>query len=632
MNINKWLQKYNRTLILVFMALLLVVFLIGDVLNSLVGGRGGPTTQAVGTATALDTKLTQIDLQHAKSMAQICSDIGMRLSGDDVANALLLKEARNMGIRIGTDQVKSRLIAQLQENVTTVVEALMRRYTASEDTIYSFIGDGMAVSQMVAIQSLAAGDSFARAKLNYRNQNQAAVYQHCTIDAEALLEDVAEPTDEEARAFFEENKDIDPATATDSEDLVFGYRLPDRVKIEYITIDPGQIKIERIRTAEVRDYFEDFGRLYTKDGEPDPAAGPDAPPPQEPKTFEEAETDVRADFRVYKGIQEAQRIMDVIRSEAFEPWLGQTRTDAGFYKTPSRVVSLRELYDRYRKEGYPIEYNLTSLSTKQELMDTFNPRIPTLRLGRRSVTLPDYAFRTEGLFEPEENDNVGVLSIGEPTPVMMTNNFIIQRTMPYQPYVAAVLEVAPAGPADNFEARKAEVKRNLKMRRAYELAGELAQQLAERAREVGLEQAYEEAEELKKTVAPANTEAVMTDMQTRQLEILKPSRVFGRFTRGTSQIHNVGPTPGTAEKVFALAEQDGEHKAGAIGIPRAKKWIVAELEEVKPVYQGDFEQRAQQMQSFIERYQVQMGLLDPQNIRERTGYEERRDENEEEAS
>ncbi|MGE3182128.1 MAG: hypothetical protein AB7N71_10890, partial [Phycisphaerae bacterium] len=570
---------------------------------------------------ALDQKITQIDLQYADTMAEISSQAGIPLPRDTVATALLLAEAKKMGIRIGVDQVKQALISRWQGEVAANVEALMQRYNASENSIYQFIGDGMSVAQMITIQSFAAGESFARAKMTYRDQNESAVFSQSTIDVEALLEDVADPTDEEARAFFESRKDIDVATLTNTDELTFGYRLPDRVKVEYITIDPSLIKIDRIRTSDVRTYFEENKQLYTKDGILDPTAGPDTKPPKVPMEFEEAETQVRADYRVYKAIQEASRIMDILRAEAFEPWLGQPLSKDGFLTAPAKPVTLRELYEKYKDE-YPLNYNLTALSNKQELQETFSPRVPTMSgAGGRRLTLPDYAFRVSGLFVPEEEDHQSVLAPNEPSQVLMTQNYVIQRSLPYQPYLFAVLETDPAGPADNFETQKEQVKRDLKLQRAYDLAREQAEKLAARAKEVGLQQAYDEADALRQLVAPANADAVQSDMQTRQLQILKPSKIFGKYTRSTPSLQNVGAARGIADDIFALAAQPGPHRVGAIGIPAARKWIVVEMEEVQPLYAGDFEQRVQSVRGFQEQFQVQMGFFDPQNVKLRTGFE-----------
>jgi len=157
--------------------------------------------------------------------------------------------------------------------------------------------------------------------------------------------------------------------------------------------------------------------------------------------------------------------------------------------------------------------------------------------------------------------------------------------------------------------------------------------LATSARAVGLETAVESAEELKRLLAAAEEwastqpAAVRGTMfgYTRYLGPLTP-RV--PFTRTPSYTHEyVGLAPNLHKQVFALAESQPStgpvHRIALVQVTEDQKWVVAELEEIKPIYAGDFEKRRAELARTTE-YEERLHLLqawyDAENILRRTGF------------
>src|SRR5262249_9531903 len=91
---------------------------------------------------------------------------------------------------------------------------------------------------------------------------------------------------------------------------------------------------------------------------------------------------------------------------------------------------------------------------------------------------------------------------------------------------------------------------------------------------------------------------------------------------------NVGFVPTLGEKVFALATQPasdaaGSHKVAAIPVPRMYKWAVAELKDMKPLYQDEFKTAQIQTRDMAAQsagQQFYMQWLSLENIQKRTGW------------
>jgi len=111
---------------------------------------------------------------------------------------------------------------------------------------------------------------------------------------------------------------------------------------------------------------------------------------------------------------------------------------------------------------------------------------------------------------------------------------------------------------------------------------------------------------------------------TRYLGPLRPSRPF---TRVPSYVHDyVGLAPNLHKQVFALVESQPStgpvHRVALVQVTEDQKWVVAELEEIKPIYAGDFENRRADLvrTSQEEWLHLMRSWYDAENILRRTGF------------
>ncbi len=630
MKLTKFFRKHGRTLLMVFMALLLVAFLIPDAIQGLDPGdriRGVKLGEAFGRTLyseeirALGTELRVVQQLGMAVGAPPTNVLGLNV--DALDHYLLTEEAARAGIRIGRDEVKERLRAAgvTNEDLRRVAQDAAMSY----DRVYDTLGRWIAVWRLMFVQAAALTVSLPRAELAYRNEKQEAVATVSVLHAKAFLGRVPEPTEEELTRFFEEGKNRTTAHTEDT--LVYGYRLPDRVQLEYLTVEPEPLRsYVTARTTALEQFFEEHRARYTK---PDPAAT--EPGATVPMTFDEARDKVREDYRTQRAAEVAQAIVNEMRDEALAPWRAQERGADGFYPPPEEIVSFEALRDKYQKR-YEIQYGagLRISYHKTDLVDA--PRLALIPgLGQASVAdgtrngtpMRTAAFRVKGISDPQTTPQA--VNLLEPGPVAISR--IPGRL--HQAYLYRVVAVAPAAPPAALEDVRPKVVEDWKNMRAFELARVEAEKLREAARAVGLAAAIEQATELKAYLAEVQaastqpSDGVVPPAAPNYLADLGPRTADG-IRRNSPMIRGgVGTSAALVKALFEFADRPpaGQRPVALAPQPSALRWALAELERVKPLYQ---ESLASELPELIQRavggarsqfVQVWFG-----NVRTRTGF------------
>ncbi len=600
MKLSKFMRKNSRMLIMVFMSLLLIAFLVPQSITSM-RGRG---MRKARIGTAFGEVVTNYDVMETNADLDLLSTSGVlqvRVPPDRVLDFhLLIKEAEHAGVRVGRDEVRKMLI---EAGVTDrVLNRLQRRTSRGYDEIFDIMGRWFAVQRLQGMQQRAVASSLVREEANYRAQTQEAETRIAVIDDDAFLDQLPEPTEEQLQAFFEECKARTTAHTTD--ELVFGYLRPDRVKLEYLTVDSQKIKSEvKIKSVKVKQYFEENAAKYTK---PDPlAAQPAGQPRRVSMTYDEARDQVREDYRAARAFELAQSLVNEMYTEAHRPWSGAADED-GFVEPPAEIVSFPEFQDRYSSR-FAVEYGSTDLVSSEELRRIANLGGASLSMGPGAfVPVHQLAMRAKGLYDREDDPNRGVptLSVMEPAPVVFTRTFDYQtsRRTPIQAYLFRVTEVSPSAPPDSLDDVRERLIADWKMVQAHEVARQHAEALAAAAREMGLEAAVQQASELKQKLEAAEVAATQPAGGARRT---KPQYVrdLGPFTPGRAltrrypYLERVGVVSETFNAaVFALADAPATgsapaHQVACLPVASESKWVVVELNEIKPLYAGAFEQQ-----------------------------------------
>lgn len=643
----KFFRHYGRTAVLVIMAGLLVIFLIEPVFmrNARDGGRsnevigeafGQPLTtghlvQGIGDYHVL--KALKFDTRFIDGRIDNPNAPPLRDEEAGTNAYLLMEEARRMGVTVGRDQVLSQLQAG---NVNdAVLEGVRRETHRSLDSIYDTVGRFLAMIHAALPQTDAAGDSLPRLERSYRDRSEQATLQLSVIDVAAFRPKVPEPTEDELRAFFEASKDR--PTGHTEERLEFGYRRPDRLTIEYLTVDPLKI-LSRVRVSdkEVRRFFDERKAAYAADIAREAGTTQPATPPDFDGLSQALKDRVRGDARLAKAVEEAQKLVNRIQQELAEPWMGAARGADHFREAPpaERIAALTALRDKFSKE-FPVEYSKAELIEVDKLGSVPGLGMSRLRLGTGEMGFPQLAARVRGLAKLDPNDNAPALAINEPSPVMSAaqpNPADPRSQRVLQSFVFRVSDVAPSGPPASIEEVRAAVRDDFITARAWEMAGQRARELGDLAGQVGLAEAVNQAADLKKLMGDAAALQALASQPAEKtvafFDDLGPFPGPANFTRNRTYIPRIIVNEGLHEAVFAAsppASQPGatQPARSIVVVPSARfdQWIVAQVDEIKPLYAGDFEARRPQLATQSEQQRRNEFLqlwFNPAAVHERT--------------
>jgi len=375
----KFFRKYNKYILGLGGSLLMIVFLIQPVMSmftadpmSFVTGRyeGG--------------EITRRDLASANSQQMVLGRFGLILDRDpDEQNdsssslrwALILKDAQRLGLSASTLEIESlrNAIGRTQADIEKIADQM----NATPGAILASLRDWLVVQQY---KELAAGQSFMpgtrRAELMRRMLQDQRTYfyyealgygstrlskplvEHflqdqgskvsgkiVVIRADQSLDEAPEPTPEQISELFEAYKDDLPGTA---EPYGFGYRIPDRVKLEYLTISMDQARQHvKVTEADLLGYYRQNPARYAD--APDPGAEP-AAQEAEPKSYDEVRDQVIQDLSEDRAFE----LVDEMAKDAYGILYEDTRGMAkeGDYRVIGDVslTSLREVADRLEAE------------------------------------------------------------------------------------------------------------------------------------------------------------------------------------------------------------------------------------------------------------------------------------------
>lgn len=646
---SKVVRENSRTLVLIVMSLLLVTFLLSDVLNSC-SDRNAARDEKLGTAFASPVHMS--DVQRADNKIRIAREVGI-LPGDLAGRLdpldfhLLVVEAKRAGVYVG----RSDLEREFQQNpmIMQRLDEMRARYHLSLDSIYEVIGEWLAVMNFWQIQRDALGASTPRAEVAYRNQQQQASVLLSVIDSKALISKIPDPTEQELAEFFEQAKN---RSTQHTEDRVeFGYKYPDRVQIEYATVDPKSLQDGvQVRVSEVKRFFEVNGKRYEK-RVPRPTTQPADPSQPQPQpefdvvmpSFEEVQERVREDARAAKAIEEGQRIINQIRDRLSTPWAGVEPGPDGYRPAPpaDKVESLEAICASMAASGVPVIYKKTELVDSAGMQREGGAAMASLVASNQQIRLTDLMLRVRGLYTPKleqgKREIFPVLNILEPSPVMIWSRMNpaagrVQQAQPYQAYVFRVIQAVPSAPPETIDLVRDKVKADWKTVQAYKKAEEYAKKLADRAKEVGLEAAAGEMSELKDVLTQADTPPTtqpgeLPPPKSNYLTAYGPN-LQDKFPRSQRFVPNVGVSPNLHKRIFEIAELSSEspppaHRVVLVAMGQTQRWIVGELKEVRPLYHGDFEAQRDQLQRRAgaeEDSSFYAAWFESAGIRERTGF------------
>ncbi|MFA7236598.1 MAG: hypothetical protein WC058_07025 [Phycisphaeraceae bacterium] len=366
-------RKYNKILLAVGGSVLMVIFLIPQATNQM----GRDSNQVVGNLAGKDVRMAQVrtanmeiatvralvEARYASLMQQLraldpqkdamqgyllqqriqqLGSVAQNIpSGNDsgLVWLMMLHEAEQQGLYASRSE--SRQILQTWDITAAEVAAVKRNLGVDDPFIYQALSHWqmtLRLRQLAYGQAVIPGPrgtTFTTrlsepALLHFARdiQSQIAV-NYVAIPASRLLSQIPEPTEAELEERFNLSKNVPPGGSGDGGgggQYGFGYRLPPRVKLEYIAVPLERAKqVVRVDEIEANRYYLQHPYEFFPDSEDKPAGGADssAPVSKTPKPYRDVREDIIEKLTHQKALakqDEAVKSIEAALNAAIRTW------------------------------------------------------------------------------------------------------------------------------------------------------------------------------------------------------------------------------------------------------------------------------------------------------------------------
>lgn len=370
-------------------------------------------------------KQTIRQYQYRISDRQI-NDIYRRSMPSSIYWILLKKEATNAGIGVSNEQageVLGRVLPQLYDGMkySLVMANLMSQYGLPEEKLLELYGQLLAIVQYAQI--ICSNENMTASQIS-----QAVAFERETInaqlvqfDSKVFTSETDTPDPDELKEHFEKFSKFEQTDISDENPYGFGYKLPDRVQLEYIVIKLDDVEplIKPPTNQEKEDYYTRNRLLptsgFTEQVLSDPN-DPNSPMTERTKSYAEV-VDVITKQLVKKKINaEANRILQEAKTdtdfdqEDLDNMAAQAEMEpeklkklAGDYKTTAEKIS--------KKYNVKIYQGKTGLLSPEDMQkNEYLTRLYLEGYGQTPISLIQIVFAVGDLTASE----LGPFDVSEP--------------------------------------------------------------------------------------------------------------------------------------------------------------------------------------------------------------------------
>ncbi len=503
----KFFRKYNKHMLAVFMALLLVVWLGGSALTSMFAPD--PAGQVIGTSRLGDIRVR--DVQHAEGQTRLMSQVGLPWNTlrilqtplDYVDWVLLSREADRLGVQV--DRTQAVEFMNRSGADASIVLQIARRQNLKPDVIYDAVASFMKVQKLFEHMYDASSTSDAEVQALARQYFETAKINAVVLSPASFIDNEEPVSEEQIKAQFDKARE-----QKRDKGLTFGYLLPPRVKAQYIKIDLAKVQESKqisptTLERKAREYWEERKNSDPAFRRPiDPAATQPSTQSVFFETFEEARAAAEAAVLKEEASSDAEQLADRLVGLTAEPWFEVSEDEDG-YKTAPDAVKADDYYTALIGRLSAAVRNKDALSVHTSDWITEDTADQTPNLGSASTYAPGggmstpfarLAFSVQGLAtvpKDDRTDRSGYLSHYQTAPRPLKDaagNF----------YVVRIVAAEPARPPQSVDEVRDAVIADIRQLNANDRALDAAEKLADVARSSGLRNAWDGNEMLRSTV------------------------------------------------------------------------------------------------------------------------------------
>jgi len=614
----KFFAKYQKILLVVGGSILMVIFLLPA------GGQflqPDPASQPIGTVngrqlTLRDQRIAAAEIQLVQS---ISPQLGQNLPADELRWLLLIEEARKNGLYVSRAQAKGEIDNMISNGVP--IGQILQRAGANEDLLTQAMQHAIMILQLTNMILDPGVPSEPRLAHTAQAIRAQAKVDLVGIDADQMLKELSgDPSEQQVKDLYDKYK---TERRGNSEPYGFGYYLPRRVKLEYISVPLSRVT-ESIEVDEVeaQKFYAKHPERYMKQSSSD--SGDNALQLNEqsgPLPYRQVRDRVIDELTRQLAREKQNRIVKQIVARLSEHQRHLTRNDKGYY----------ELSDDYT----PLSFERISKDIQAE----HNVLPDVVRIENRWLSLQDVSklegFGNAGFDLAGQRVGVApyIASTRElnPAPNNPLTAMNLQTDIASRPvtdndgneYIFRLLAAEPAREPKSLDEVREQVVADAKRLEAYQLLKERAQKLLDRAQSDGLSAMAKSFESSVTTVGPfsgRDRQAMMmgqrpTDPPT--LPVVGQSEAFieGVFDLGR-EIQQAG----------GLESANDAAKMTVIPIDGQQKVVVVKLTEYDPVDSQTYTMIKPMLPGYISQMSVvdmidaQASPLQTDQIKKRIGF------------
>ena len=593
---RKFLQKFGKQILAVVSVLLMIAWVFtpsgnqrpgmaGD--NSVIG-RFGPSSEKLYTMDAVRAKnaLELLARQRVDFMGRSIADAmfgpvaAKEMTDRPELFALLVKEAEQMGVTASKDQVNEIVQNILPPDVQQDPDRVENFKYALEQALVVQGGFRRAANVIKISQPLRQHE--------LATQGQGLSVNLVEFDANKFAAKVQPPTTQQIQEQYTKYRDNVRGNTSTTNPAGFGYRYPDRLKLQYIAVPRMEVRRAVESSREPRRWDVDAYKYYQQNQIQFPTTQQSAPATQQAfsldtprkqattRPFDEVKLEIKNQLisaetdKVQRQIVE--RIQSILGADymAYRSALGTsgatqpTTAPASSLKVPyGRFDYLQALADQVQKQ-YKVRPTVVSMHDKfitpEETLKI--PGLGEVRIGQENVST--YLGSLVAAFQPEgsKTEGVNLLQLNQPSMTLQDgvgNVYLLRVTEAQRSHPpAALVEVVD------------QVRQDVLMASAFDIAKKDAEKLLKESNVGGLKSAAQ----------AAGLQVITTGTFLNQPEGQIPGYVLFGPAKGEflKQAYKLLSTP---------PAHPGAQPIRLIELPLIAKVDVAELASVTPLWSPD---------------------------------------------
>jgi hypothetical protein len=255
-----------------------------------------------------DRSISPLIMGHTKRMirnneyrisSKQLNDIFRRSVASNVYWLLLKKEAEFAGLRISNDYsaryYAQAVLPEIAEGArySQVVGAIVNRLGASEDEILTTFSKLLAVLEYARMVCSSEDVTAKQIRHDISWGGETINVEFVRFNSSVFAETEDEPTEQEILAHFDRHKKFFAGSVSEENPYGFGYKLPNRVRLEYITVKLDDVSeaVTPPTPEEAEEYYQRYRDRFTEQVLSDPNDA-NSPLTERTKSFGEVASEI----------------------------------------------------------------------------------------------------------------------------------------------------------------------------------------------------------------------------------------------------------------------------------------------------------------------------------------------------